>query len=152
MRKTLMGGLSAAMLSLALVQAAPVYAMHKDCPAEGKCIMNKIEKMKATLALTPEQEKKLHAIKEKNKAFMEKTHREKHMIHKQANQIADAKDIDKMKLDRLADKAGQLEREVLKNRVMTKHAIGQILNQKQKDQIKQDMRMMKKDMMQKKMH
>ena len=155
MKKNIIGGLSAAVLSLAIVQAAPVYAMHKPCPKEGQCIMKKINQMKASLALTPEQEKQLKAIKERSKAFMEKKHKEKHAIHEEANRIADAKVIDKMKLDRLADRAGRLEGEVLKNRVITKHDIGQILTPKQKDMLKkdvrQDRRMMKKDMMQQNM-
>ncbi|MCH9757329.1 MAG: Spy/CpxP family protein refolding chaperone [Gammaproteobacteria bacterium] len=151
MKKNIIGGLSAAVLSLALVQAAPVYAMHKSCPEEGQCMMKKIDEMKASLALTPEQEKQIKAIREKNRAFMEEKHKEKRMIHKAADMIAEARVVDKMKLDRLAERAGRLQSEILKNHVMTKHDIGQILNQQQKDKLKKDMQMMKKNMMQKRM-
>ncbi len=152
MKKHIIGGLSAAVLSLSMLQAAPVYAMHKEGHMKDQCMMKKIDLMKEKLALTPEQEKQLQAIKERSKRFMENKHKEKHMIREEANRIADAKDIDKMKLDRLAERAGRLQGDILKHRVMTKHAIGQILTPKQKEMIKQDMHMkmhmMKKDMMQ----
>ncbi|MDF1677505.1 MAG: Spy/CpxP family protein refolding chaperone [Legionellaceae bacterium] len=149
MKKNLMGGLSAAVLSLAMFQAAPVFAMHEKCSMKEPCMMKKIEMMKDSLGLTPDQKQKLKAIKEKNKMFMEKAHKEKHMIHAEAKHIADAPSIDKMKLDKVAEKACHLEREMVKHRVMTKHEINQILTTKQKDQLKKDMRMMKQNMMKK---
>ncbi len=151
MKKNLMGGLSAAVLSLAMFQTAPAFAMHKNCSMEEPCMMTKIDMMKDNLALTPDQKQKLKGIKEKSKKFMEKVHKEKHMIHEEAKHIADAPSIDKEKLDKVAEKACHIEQEMVKNRVMTRHEINQILNQKQKDQLKQDMRMMKKNMMKKDM-
>ncbi len=159
MKKSIFGGLSAAVLSLTLVHTVPVYAMHEDCPMKQCMMIKKLDAMKAELALTPEQERKLNTIKEKNKMFMLRKHKEKHMMSEEADQIAEAKDIDKTKLDKLADKACQLKKETVKHRVMTKHAVNQILTPEQKEKIKEAMRkdvdnhmqMMKKDMMQQNM-
>jgi Spy/CpxP family protein refolding chaperone len=150
MKKNIIGGLSAAVLSLAIVQAAPVYAMHQPDHKKGQCIMQKLERLKASLALTPDQEKQLKGIKEKHKDFMKKIREEKHAIKKEAHVIADAEQVDQEKLDKLAKRAGQLASDKLKNRVMAKHEINQVLTQEQKDKLKEEKGNMQKKMMQKK--
>jgi Spy/CpxP family protein refolding chaperone len=136
MKKSIIGGLSAAVLSLAMAQAAPVYAMDHSSHKEGQCIMQKLERLKESLALTPDQEKQLKAVTSKSKAFMKQNHQAKKEVRKEARVIADAKDIDRVKLDKLAAKAGQLESDRLKNRVMAKHEINQILTDEQKAKLK----------------
>lgn len=146
MKKSILGGLSAALLSLAIVQVTPAYAMHKPHFDGGKCILKKIDQFKAELSLTPDQEKRLKAIRDKSKAFMEQKHKEQRGIRKEAHQLSDAKHLDEMRLNKLADKAGRLESDVLKNRVMTKYEVNQILNQQQKDQLKHAKKKMHKKM------
>ena len=77
---------------------------------------------------------------------MEQKHKEQRGIRKEAHQLSDAKHLDKMHLNKLADKAGRLESDVLKNRVMTKYEVNQILNQQQKDKLKQAKHKMHKKM------
>ncbi|MDX2346364.1 MAG: periplasmic heavy metal sensor [Legionella sp.] len=150
MKKNIIGGLSAAVLSLTLLGAAPVYAMDQADHKKGHCIMQKVEQLKESLALTADQEKQLKALKHKHKAFMKAAHQEKQAIHKEARAIAEAKTMDQAKLDKLADRAGKLASKKLKERVMAKHEVGQILDQKQKDLIKKARKDMKKNMKQKK--
>ncbi len=130
-------GLSAAVLAFTLTQATPMYAMHHMGDKKSQCMMEKIEHLKASLNLTPDQEMKLKAIKAKAKTMMQTNHQEKKDIRKEAHQLADAKDLDQKKLDQLADKAGKLASNKLKNRVMIKHEINQVLTDDQKMKLKQ---------------
>ncbi len=150
MKKNIIASLSAAVLSLAMVQVAPAYGMHESDHQKGQCIMQKLERLKTSLALTPDQEKQLKAIKAKHKDFMKTMRQEKQTIRKKAHAIADAETIDQTQLDALASQAGQLESNRLKNRVMAKHEINQVLTQEQKDKLKAAKNNMQQDMIQKK--
>ena len=107
MRKHPMYSLPAFVLSLGLVAATPVYADHKS--GYKHCVIDKIDKMKTELGITPAQDKQLKMIREKAHKFMESKRGEVRSIHKEANELADAKDIDMKKLDMLAEKAGKLQ-------------------------------------------
>jgi Spy/CpxP family protein refolding chaperone len=147
MKKYLVPTLSAALLSFAVFQAAPVYAdMKKPCPKEGKCIMEQIGKMKADLKLTPEQAMKLKAIKDKGRDFMHKTHDEMRKVHEESEKLAHEKDMDMKKLDALAAKAGRIESDMIKHRVMVTHEIEKILTPEQHKMLDHDKKEMKKNM------
>lgn len=148
MKKNILTGLSATLLSLALVHAVPAYAMHQGGYKQA-CILKKIDEMKTSLGLTSEQEQQLQALKEKMKPMMEKTMREKHVIHEETVMLAEEGQVDNMKLDALAEKACQVEKEALKNRVMLRHEVSHILNPAQKEKLKQEMIQMHKEMMMK---
>lgn len=96
----------------------------------------KIDEMKAELNLTPEQEAKLKAIKEKNKMFMDVKRKEMREIFHQADELSMAENIDQMKLDALARKAGKMRSETLKHHVILRHEIRQILTEDQRKMIK----------------
>ena len=63
--------------------------------------------------------------------------------------LSDAKAIDQAKLDKLAKQAGQLASDSLKNRVMAKHAVMQILTPEQLDMLKKAKKNMHQQMMKK---
>jgi len=147
MKKYLVPTLSAALLSFAVFQAAPAFAdMKKPCHKEGKCIMETIDKMKAELKLTPDQAMKLKAMKDRGRDFMRKTHDEMRQVHEESEKLAHEKDIDMKKLDALADKAGHIEGDKVKHRVMVMHEIEQILTPEQYKMLEHDKKKMKKHM------
>lgn len=147
MKKYLVPTLSAALLSFAVLQAAPVYAgMHKPHHKEGKCIIEKISNMKKELKLTSDQTMKLDAIKAKGRDFMRKSHDEMRQVHEASEMLAHEKDIDMKKLDALADKAGHIEGDKVKHRVMVMHEIKQILTPEQYKMLERDKKKMKKHM------
>jgi|GEM_PF-1971049 len=147
MKKHLVPTLSAALLSFMVFQAAPVFAdMKKPCPKEGKCMMEHISKMKTELKLTPDQMMKLKAMKERSRDFMHKSHDEMRKVHHESEKLAHEKDIDMKKLDALADKAGHIEGDKVKHRVMVMHEIKQILTPEQYKMLEHDKKKMKKHM------
>lgn len=151
MKKYLMGSLSAAALSLAVVYAAPVYAEHKSC---GQCVMKDLEHMKKDLALTPDQEQKLKSIKEKSRVFMESKRGEHHMIRQEEMKLSKMPVVDKKKLEDVANKAGKLKHDMVVHSVMTRHDVYQVLTPEQRekmDKMKHNMRDKMKDGMKDKM-
>ena len=139
MKQSIMRTLSAAVFSLALLQAAPLYADHKHSHKKGCCIIKHIEKMKDKLDLSPEQESSLKIIEAKSKVFMKMRHKELKGIYKEASILAKEKAIDKQKLDTLADKRANLARETIKHHVFLKHEIYHILTEKQRQKLKEEM-------------
>lgn len=142
MKKQLITALTAGVFSFAVMQTVPVYAMHdqdKHCSKKHECIMAKIDEMKVALGLTAEQDAKLKAIRDNNHTFMKAKHQEMHMLHEEGNKLATEKDIDKKKLDMLADKAGKISREIFKQRVMTRHDVIEVLDMKQRMMLKEKM-------------
>lgn len=147
MKKYLVPTLSAALLSFAVLQAAPVYAdMHKPYHKEGKCIIEHINKMKKELKLTADQTMKLEAIKDKGRDFMHKMHEEMRQVHEESEMLAHEKEIDMKKLDALAEKAGHIEGAKVKHRVMVMHDVEQILTPEQNKMLEHDKKKMKKHM------
>lgn len=142
MKKYLIPSLSAAILSFSVMQAAPVYADHKPGHKEGVCIIDKIDHMKDKLALRPDQKEKIKAIKDKARPMMERQMKARHAIHEEVNKLVNEKNLDKMKLDKLAMKEGEVAAAGLKLRVHVKHDVLQILDQKQRDQLKEEMKKM----------
>ena len=139
MKSSILRSLSAAVFSLALVQAAPLYADHKLAHQKGGCIIKHIDKMKDTLNLSFEQEASLKMIEEKSLMFMKMRHKELKSIYEEANKLAQNKSIDKLKLDMLANKRGKLARETIKHHVFLKHEIYQILDLKQRQKLQEEM-------------
>jgi len=127
--------LSAATLSLALIQAAPLYADHKPSHHKGTCIIKQIDKIKEKLNLSPEQEASLKTIEAKSQTFMKMRHKELKNIYEEANKIAQNKVIDKQKLDMLADKQCKLARENIKHHVFVRYEIYHILDPKQRQKL-----------------
>lgn len=139
MKRSIIRTLSAVMFSLALVQAAPLYADHKHAHHKGVCIMKQIEVMKETLNLSPEQEASLKMIKAKSQVFMKMRHKEMKSIYDEANSLAQNKAIDKQKLDMLAEKRCKLARETMKHHVFVKHEIYHVLDVKQREKLQAEM-------------
>ena len=135
--KNIIKAVSAGALSLTLLQALPVYAMHQ-MDDEKQCIIQKIEGLKESLALTADQEKQLKEIKSKYQDFMKKMHKEKKAIHTEIQALGDAEKLDQAKLEALAQRAAQLASDKLKNRVTARYEVNQILTSTQKDKLKQD--------------
>jgi Spy/CpxP family protein refolding chaperone len=139
MKRSMIRTLSAAIFSLALVQAAPLYADHELSHKKGCCMIKQIDKIKETLNLSPEQEASLKMIKAKSQVFMKMRHTELKSIYEEGNKLAQNKTIDKLKLDILADKRCKLSRETIKHHVFLKHEIYQILDLKQRQKLQEKM-------------
>ena len=139
MKRSIIRTLSATMFSLALVQAAPLYADHNLSHKKGCCMIKQIDKMKETLNLSPEQEASLKMVKAKSQVFMKMRHTELKIIYEEGNKLAQNKAIDKQKLDMLADKRCKLSRETIKHYVFLKHEIYHILDLKQRKKLQEKM-------------
>jgi len=139
MKQSIIRGLSAVVFSLALVQAAPLYADHKLAHQKGTCIIKHIDKMKDKLDLSPEQESSLKIIEAKSQVFMKKRHEELKNIYEEADKLAQNNAIDKLKLDMLANKRAKLAGETIKHHVFLKHEIYHILDLRQRLKLKRAM-------------
>ena len=95
------------------------------------------------------QEKQLKDFQAQHQAFLKQKQVKKQAIKKEMRALSDAKAIDQAKLDKLAKQAGQLASDSLKNRVMAKHAVMQILTPEQLDMLKKAKKNMHQQMMKK---
>ncbi|MDF1683083.1 MAG: Spy/CpxP family protein refolding chaperone [Legionellaceae bacterium] len=131
---------SATMFSLALIQAAPLYAKHKHAHHyKGHCVIKQIDSIKDALNLSPEQESSLKIIQAKSHAFMKMRHKELKNIYEEADKLAHMKDIDQSMLDNIAKKRGQLSEKTIKHHVLLKHEIYHILDTKQRQKLQASM-------------
>lgn len=132
---------SATVFSLALIQAAPLYAKHKHTHHhnKGHCIIKQMDSIKDSLELSPEQESSLKIIKTKSHAFMKIRHKELKNIYEEADKLAQTKDIDQSMLDNIAKKRCQLSEKTIKHHVLLKHEIYHILDAKQRQKLQASM-------------
>lgn len=92
----------------------------------------RFEKMMEKLDLTADQEKKIHAIKEQEKASMKHKLPKIHDIDMQLNDLAKANVMDEAKMNDLISQKEKIVSETTKIRVMTQYQINMILDAKQK--------------------
>ena len=148
--------ISALALSASISQG--VIACDSECPGNVKHhhhMMGKhFDKMMGELDLTAEQEKKIHAIRDQEKASMKPKIMEMHDINIQLNDLAKGNVIDEAKMNDLIAKKEKIVGEMTKNRVMTRYQINMILDAKQKekmDKMTLEMREKMKEKMEEKM-
>ena len=91
-----------------------------------------IEKMTAKLDLTADQKAKIEAITTKAREEMKPKIEEMHASRMQLNELANEKDMDQSKVDKLLDQNKEILGSIMKMRVMVRHDIDMVLTDKQK--------------------
>ena len=138
-RSALIRTLSAIVCSFLVIQSAPLYANHQLPHQNGRSIIKQINKIQEKLNLSPEQTSALKIIQAKSHVFMKIRQKELKNIYEEADKLAQNKAVDKLKLDRLADKRCKLSQQTIKHHVLLKHEIYHILDMKQRQKLQEEM-------------
>jgi|GEM_PF-2484755 len=135
-------------LALSMVFSHATFA-DDDLLKGEQCPCMQIQKMKQELKLTPEQQEKIKALKEKWKED-KKAKREAMMsVNKQVRELVKEDKLDDAKLDKLVNEKTEMMASMMKNNIKLKHEIYNVLDSKQKEQFsalmeKWEMKRMKK--------
>ncbi len=92
------------------------------------CMHNAVER----LNLTPDQKSKIKAIKDHAKTGMVDTHKELHALRVKMRPLVDTDTLDEAKLDALIHQKKEIIARVMKNKMMVKHEMYNVLDAKQK--------------------
>lgn len=122
--------LSALALSMSLSQAT--LACDCEMPSSPK---DRLVRMTEKLDLTAEQKNQIKAISEKAREEMKPKYEQMHANRMQLNELAAAKDVDQTKVDKLIDENKEILGSIMKMRVMVRHDIDMVLNDKQKEKL-----------------
>lgn len=106
------------------------------------CGCSHIEKMFKTLNLTTDQQAKIRAIKDSNQENMKANREQFRSIRSQLNQIATTNPIDESKLNTLITQKTSLMTSMMKNKVMIKNQIFNVLTPEQQKKYLQMMNQM----------
>ena len=119
--------LSALALSMSLSQAT----LASDT-AMTDVVGSRYEKMADKLELTSDQKAQIKANSTKAKEQMKPKFQEMRANHMELSQLADAKDLDETKIDKLIDQNKEIIGSLMKMRVTVRHDISMLLTEKQK--------------------
>lgn len=101
---------------------------HKSCACKKK------SQMLSSLNLTPGQESQIKAIRDKLKENMMSNHEKMKSIKEQIKSLIKSEKIDEAKLEQLIEQKKSIVGDTMKNRVMSKNKIYNLLTPEQKSQ------------------
>lgn len=126
-------------LALSLFTVQPVFANHYDHKNNCQC-QKSMSSMVQQLDLTSEQTAKIKAIKESSRETVKADIQKLRELRKQMHELVTADQLDEAKLNDLVNQKTSILSSLMKTRIMTKNQIFQVLNEKQKEKLKETMK------------